>query len=407
MSPVTKILFISADPTNEARLRLGEEIREVRERLQMSRLRDDFELMERHCVRPVDLTQAIFDTDPDIVHFSGHGSSGGSLILEDRDGAAHPISPDALEAVFALFSSKIFCVVLNACYSAAQAAAIARRIPYVVGMRDSIGDPAAITFSVGFYKAVVNQRSIEDAFQFGLAELRLSGIDEHATPIILTNSPARRRLIMMDGVASQYGSHTYWESPSIPGRACIEIRKNYQEPGTYALVDPAAYENLGDLLDELFLEALSGSFPPYAYGSKWVLASRWGGPDVMVIAPLAWAVSNMRPVIEVAPGWGQSTPISQGVAADSNWSILGLNPDQRFYGVATNNADLLDYLLDHPKEAWVLRERKFESMPFGEYDSSQFKYSRVFTTEFNAQPAPGHVFIDPGIRWPITREDLF
>jgi hypothetical protein len=128
MSPGTKILFVSADPTDGARLRLGEEIREVRERLQLSSLRDGFELMERHCLRPVDLTQAIFDTDPDIVHFSGHGSSEGSLLLEDKNGVAHPISPDALEAVFELFSNKIFCVVLNACYSTAQAEAIARKI---------------------------------------------------------------------------------------------------------------------------------------------------------------------------------------------------------------------------------------------------------------------------------------
>lgn len=199
MEALTKILFVSADPTNAARLRLGEELREVRERLQLSLLRDQFELIERHCIRPTDLTQAIFETDPDIVHFSGHGSSSGSLLFEGKDGKAFPISPAALEFTFGLFSDKIKCIVLNACFSQVQAEAIARRIRYVVGMRDRIGDAAAITFSVGFYKALMNRRSIEDAFQFGLAEIQLAALDEESTPILLINQTIRRRLIISSG----------------------------------------------------------------------------------------------------------------------------------------------------------------------------------------------------------------
>jgi hypothetical protein len=269
-------------------------------------------------------------------------------------------------------------------------------------MRDRIGDTAAITFSVGFYKAVVNQRSIEDAFQFGLAEMRLSGLAEHTTPVLLTNSNGRKRLIVMNGVARQYENRTHWTAPSMPGRACITIREGYQGPGAYALIDPAAYENLGDLLDELFLEALSDTFPPYTYGDKWILAGgdRW---DQTVIAPLIWAASDRQPVFKVAPGWQKSTPAIQEITAGSHWSVHELHAEERYYGVATNNPDLLDYLLGHPKGAWRLRQ-KLNSIPISDYSKPQFPYGRIFTNWLNIPLEPGHIFVDPGIKFPLDDE---
>lgn len=57
--------------------------------------------------------------------------------------------------------------VLNACYSEAQAKAIARHIDYVIGMQQAIGDTAAIAFSAGFYQALGDGRNIEEAYKMG------------------------------------------------------------------------------------------------------------------------------------------------------------------------------------------------------------------------------------------------
>jgi hypothetical protein len=54
-----KILFLAADPTDAARLRLGEELREIRETLQLSKHQDRFILESRESVRTKDITQAI------------------------------------------------------------------------------------------------------------------------------------------------------------------------------------------------------------------------------------------------------------------------------------------------------------------------------------------------------------
>ncbi|MEL6442506.1 MAG: formylglycine-generating enzyme family protein [Cyanobacteria bacterium J06621_8] len=56
---------------------------------------------------------------------------------------------------------------LNACYAAAQAKAIVSHVDYVIGMRDTIYDRAAIAFSIGFYDGLGYGRTIEQAFNLG------------------------------------------------------------------------------------------------------------------------------------------------------------------------------------------------------------------------------------------------
>lgn len=187
----TTILFLTADPTDASRLHLGKEIREIRSRLQSARLRNQFLLEERMAVRLSDITQAIFDAEPQIVHFAGHGTKEGELCFEDASGQIHTVKPDALASLFALLSNQIQCVLLNACYSELQANAIAKHINYVIGMKTAIGDEAAITFAVGFYKALGAGRSIEEAYKFGIVELQLHGMPENLTPTLIRNLDTR------------------------------------------------------------------------------------------------------------------------------------------------------------------------------------------------------------------------
>jgi CHAT domain len=177
-----KILFLIADPSDESRLRLGQELRDIKARLRKEP--GKFQIEQHESVRVGDITDAIFEVEPQIVHFSGHGKSTGELCFENEVGKVQPVKPDALAAMFKLFAQSINCVVMNACYSEIQAKAIAEHIPFVIGMNDAIGDKAAIAFAVGFYKALAANRSIEDAYEFGCVEIRLQGIPEHLKPVI-------------------------------------------------------------------------------------------------------------------------------------------------------------------------------------------------------------------------------
>jgi hypothetical protein len=184
-SETISILLLSADPSDATRLRLGEEFREIQDKLQLAKLRERFRLDQRMSVRPVDISQSLLDLQPQIVHFSGHGLTSGELCFENKIGQVHPVSPDALAALFEQFTNQVKCVLLSACYSEAQAVAIVKHIDYVIGMNQAIGDKAAITFAIGFYQALGAGRTIREAYKLGCVQIRLQSIPEHLTPIFL------------------------------------------------------------------------------------------------------------------------------------------------------------------------------------------------------------------------------
>jgi hypothetical protein len=126
MTKRAKILIVAANPKDTSRLRLDEEVREIEAALQRSQRRNQFSVKATWAPRTKDLRRALLDEQPYVVHFSGHGDPEG-LVLEDAVGEAVIVPPKALEGLFNLFRDNLRCVLLNACYSEAQATAIARR----------------------------------------------------------------------------------------------------------------------------------------------------------------------------------------------------------------------------------------------------------------------------------------
>lgn len=179
-----KILILAANPKGTQPLRLDEEIREIDEGLRRAKKREQFSIQQKWALRPKDLRQAMLDVEPQIVHFCGHGESSG-LMLEDAMGQSKLVEPEALAELFELFASQVECVILNACYSEAQAQAISKHIDCVIGMSKTIDDQTAIEFAVGFYDALGGGRTIEDAYKFGCNAIRIAGIPEHLTPVLI------------------------------------------------------------------------------------------------------------------------------------------------------------------------------------------------------------------------------
>jgi class 3 adenylate cyclase len=179
-----KILILAANPKNTEKLRLDEEVREIQSGLARSKRCQQFQIISRTAVRPDDLRRALLDYEPQIVHFSGHGTGTEGLALLDEASEVKLVSAVALARLFKLFETQVKSVLLNACYSEVQAAAIGQYIDYVIGMNREIGDRAAIKFAVGFYDAIAAGRSIEDAYEFGCSAIALEGIPESLTPVL-------------------------------------------------------------------------------------------------------------------------------------------------------------------------------------------------------------------------------
>jgi len=202
----SKILILAANPKNLPPLRLDEEIRDIEAGLRAAKQRDRFTLVPRLATRAEDLRRAMLDVEPRIVHFCGHGTAGNGVMLEDREGRARPVPPEALADLFALFSNQVECVLLNSCHSEPQALAIARHVSFVIGMSAAIGDEAAIKFSVAFYDALGAGRPIEFAYRYGCNAIAFAGLPEHLTPVIkLGPPPAGKRAVAGLGALGKMG----------------------------------------------------------------------------------------------------------------------------------------------------------------------------------------------------------
>ena len=79
-----KLLILSANPINTDRLRLDEEVRKIQLALERFKRREQFELITKWAVRIDELRRALLDHEPQIVHFSEHGTGTNGLLLEDN-----------------------------------------------------------------------------------------------------------------------------------------------------------------------------------------------------------------------------------------------------------------------------------------------------------------------------------
>jgi CHAT domain-containing protein len=186
MTKSVKVLFLAAAPTTAAKLELDIELRTIKEKIRTSRYTNKIEVVSEWAVRDDDLLFHMNNNHPNIVHFSGHGTSTGELIFEGPNRSSKPISQRAIKALFQNFKRYTNLVILNACNTEAQAKAIAEDIDCVIGTNQAIGDKAAIGFISSFYGALSVGNSVEAAFQQGITQLLIKNIPEEHIPQLFT-----------------------------------------------------------------------------------------------------------------------------------------------------------------------------------------------------------------------------
>ncbi len=166
------VLFMSSNPKDTSHLQLNREINEIKmDELAKAPLREQFALEAALDVNKSTLSVLFGNYRPQIVHFSGHGIDQGLLFYSDV-GFSDIVSGEALGKAIRHHPS-ISCVVLNACYSEAQAQAIARYVPNVIGTNGAIGDEKAIAFGRHFYRAIFQGKDYEAAFRQAIDDLGL------------------------------------------------------------------------------------------------------------------------------------------------------------------------------------------------------------------------------------------
>ena len=158
------ILYISATPTNVDNLQVDFEFKKIKASLEGGLNRDEFELLSPlMAVSLQDFLQAKHRYKPAIIHFSGHGLQDG-LMFATSENVFQIIPTELLKEVFKGIEAYAKLIVLNACYSSAQAKILSEKGIYVLGMNVPVTDTAAIDLADNLYRFISDGQTTEEAF---------------------------------------------------------------------------------------------------------------------------------------------------------------------------------------------------------------------------------------------------
>jgi hypothetical protein len=178
------VLFMAADAVKAVPLDLDDEARAIQENIRKSAYRDSIDFVTRWAVRPLDILQAINETEPEIIHFSGHGLENDQIVLLGDDGKPKKVSLSAIVQVIMSAADTIRMAYFNMCFTDDEAKAVAKYVDAAIGMRTEIGDEAARVFAAQFYSALGFGKSLKTSFEQAKAALMLEGIAEENTPAL-------------------------------------------------------------------------------------------------------------------------------------------------------------------------------------------------------------------------------
>jgi hypothetical protein len=175
-----KVLLLTANP-EEKNLRLHAELRDLRERVELSERQlqkanpeetiAPLQFVQASAARVRDLPRMLKLHAPQALHFSGHGAATGEIIFETPEGRRAPLSPTALASILSPFRSLLRLVFLNACYSHGQACGIVESVDCCIGMTRAVEDDVALVFAQAFYDLIALGSSVGEAFLLACQEL--------------------------------------------------------------------------------------------------------------------------------------------------------------------------------------------------------------------------------------------
>jgi len=165
MSDKIKVLLLATNQWRVAHMRLTNELRLIREKIQISRYKNSFDLLWQPGARITDIGERLIEDNPDIIYFSGHGTASEGIILEDDSDNRKAMNVDQLTAVLRNLKQNLRLVIFNVCYSKHFAEALSQEVDYAIGMDETIDDEAAGTFAASFFYTLASGKSVNEAFQ--------------------------------------------------------------------------------------------------------------------------------------------------------------------------------------------------------------------------------------------------
>lgn len=195
------VLFLSANPSQTALLKLEKEHSNIAIELQNTEIK----VISEKAISFSEFSKAIYDNNPRVVHFSGHGDlkapevveayrtrgivgtqdagkekkakqeEPGIILFDDAKRNPVFVKSSILKRIFKTMVKRqqipIEVVIFNACHSEEQARAVSEVGVSVIGTSHEIQDEAALAFSSGFYAAFSRGENIEDSLDWAINQV--------------------------------------------------------------------------------------------------------------------------------------------------------------------------------------------------------------------------------------------
>lgn len=155
--------------------------------------------------------------------------------------------------------------------------------------------------------------------------------------------------------------------------------------GGNILIKPNEYKNLGELLDDIYINYLSNFFPPYSYGANWIITNH----RFNILVPPDWVIHRGEPIYNINPNWIKYVTLEKlNIVVDSYFEIIGIKERPKngmrwrdlpkVYAFGSNNKELVDLVLKNSKAIALLKQKGFISdTTVNEYDTTELKFKYV------------------------------
>ncbi len=161
---IFKILFIASNPVNTPKFELEKEYLEIRRIF--NRQRDLFEVVESFHTTLDQFFNMVRIEQPDILHIAAP-SNDKYLVFHRTDDTIRSVPYHYLASTFSLFQPYVKCVFVNTWCTPVFLKKISQSLQNAIGSKALVEDDMSVLFSSGFYTALSQNSSFEEAFQIG------------------------------------------------------------------------------------------------------------------------------------------------------------------------------------------------------------------------------------------------
>lgn len=182
-SNTIKVLMLSAEPKTRDPINFLEEYKKIKDVLRESKTDQQFNFDESLNAVPDDIGPRLMAFDPAILHLSVHGEPN-CLIFQNEHQQEKKVPLELFLDLIWPRKDQLKIVLFNACDSFEIAKQTVRVINFSIGMRKQWDHIDAGKFAGGFYAALGDKQSVNDAFNQGLRAVNLTRSDQKDVPIL-------------------------------------------------------------------------------------------------------------------------------------------------------------------------------------------------------------------------------